>query len=222
MRNHLSTSQLLLVVSSTVLLSCADHRAGIPPHGEVGVAVAPLAISGNTVNKAGPTTPVSGGPNLLGVAVPTTTALAARIQNGLQGMIAPTSGNFARALGQVRTNLPKVSDVHKASGFDQVQLLAYAACSDLTTGGTPLMRSRYNIIPTSTVAANQAALISAGMSILDQHTAGLASQGPNAAQVTTVITNLVQAQVTNASTSTVAFMTVCIAANTAGATMLGF
>lgn len=223
MKSYSSQIQKILVAVAAVnFIACADHRAGIPPHGEIGVAVAPQSIPGNSVNKAGPVNPHSGGANMTGIAVPTAQSVAARIQNGLGGLVLPTAGNFQRGLAAVRTNLPKVPDVTKAAGFDQIQLLSYAACSDLTTGATPLMRTRYNVNPTATIATNQAALIAAGMAILDAHTGGLASQGPNAAQVTTVLTNLVQQQAAvGTNTSTIAFMAVCIAANTAATTMLG-
>lgn len=223
MNKYSSTFKKLIVAAAALnFMACADHRAGIPPHGEVGVAVAPESISGNSVNKAGPVNPHVGGTNMTGVTIPTTQSVAARIQNGLGGIVNPTAGNFQRGLASVRTNLPKVSDVTKAAGFDQVQLLAYAACSDLTTGANPLMRTRYNVNPTATIATNQAALIAAGMAILDAHTGGLATAGPNSAQVTQVLTTLVQQQAAvGTNTSTIAFMAVCIAANTAATTMLG-
>ena len=128
-----------------IFISCSDHSPGIPPHGETGVAVPPKSMSGNNVSNAGFTTAVSGGPNLKGVTVPTTTGIVSRIQNSLGVM--STAGNFQRALGQVRTNLPNSTDVKKVAGFDQAQLLVYAACSDLTTGTTSLMKSRYNVDP---------------------------------------------------------------------------
>lgn len=214
--------KISLVVFAGLLTSCSNHELGPPPHGEIGAAVAAESISGNSLANAGPTPAVSGGANLLGVAVPAGVAAVKRIENGLEGVAPSTQGNFARTLAQVRPNLPKVTKVADASGYDQIQLLAYAACSDLTVGGTPLMQSRYNVQVSATIAANQAALVSAGLRILDQHSAGLASQGPASAQITTILTNLVQAQAAVATnTSKMAFMTVCIAASTAGSTLLG-
>lgn len=214
MRNILFIIALSL---GTGMVACSNHTPGIPPHGEVGVAMPPISISGNGINAAGVTAPVSGGPNLKGVVVPTATGIVGRLQVGIG--VSSTTGNFQRALTQVRTNLPSATDVNKVSGFDQAQLLVFAACSDLTTGTNPLMRTRYNVNPTATVATNQAALIAAGMTMLDSHTAKLASEGPAVAQLNTIFTNLVQTQTAN--TSTVAFMTVCIAANSAGSFMLG-
>jgi hypothetical protein len=214
--------KILALIAGAALLGCSNHQT-YPNRGhlEQGVAVAPQSLTGNSASKAGSTLPVSGGPNLTGVNVPTTNGIVARIENGLEKKVASTRGNFSRSLTQVRSNLPKVADANGATGFDQVELLAYSACSDLTTGAPSLMQSMYNVIPANTVTANQAALIAAGVRILDAHTAGLASQGPDSAQVTSVLANLVQTQVTNGVTSTVAFMAVCIAANTAGSVMMG-
>jgi hypothetical protein len=59
--------------------------------------------------------------------------------------------------------------------------------------------------------------------MLDRYVAGLASGGPTSGQVTTALNDLVQKIAgQSGSTSTIAFMSVCIAANTAGSTMMGF
>lgn len=157
------------------------------------------------------------------LSVTTADGIVMKIQNGLGGSAKATAGNFATALTQLRSNLPKVADPSKATGYDQVQLLVYAACSDLTTGGTPIMQSKYNVNPNATIAVNQAALVAAGMNMLDAHLAGLASQGPAQAQVSTALNTLVtQVGGVAGNTSKIAFMSVCIAANTVGSTMLGF
>ncbi len=214
--------KIYLAMLSLILVACSDHESGPPPHGETGAAVNAVSITGNGLANAGPAAPVSGGPNLLGVTAPAGPSAAGRIENGLEGMAKANAGNFALSLSQVRTNLPKVTSVNDAAGYDQVELLAYAACSDLTVGGTPLMQSRYNVTVGGTIAANQTALVAAGVRMLDQHTAGLASQGPDAAQISTIFNNLVTAQAAvGTNTSKMAFMAVCIAANTAGAALLG-
>ena len=215
--------KFILILSLLTLVGCSDHENDPPQHNEVGVAVAPTSIPGNATTNAGPAAAVSGGPNVTGVVAPTASAVILRIQNGLEGSVLSTTGSFAKAVAQVSTNLPKVTDVTLASGFDQVELLAYAACADLTVNGTnSLMQTKYNVLPASTIAQNQAALIAAGIKMLDQHTAGLASQGPDAALVDTVFTNLVTTEAAvGTNTSTIAFMAVCIAANTAGVAMLG-
>ena len=167
-----------------------------------------------------------GGANVAGqgsFSVPTADAVTGRIQLGLESAARATAGNFALSLEQVKKNLPKTTDPTKATGFEQIQLLVYGACSDLTTGTTPLMQSRYNIVPAGTIASNQASLITAGMRMLDQHTAGIASESTATASLRAAFATLVTkvAGVTG-NTSRIAFMSVCIAANTAGSSMLGF
>lgn len=151
------------------------------------------------------------------LSVPTANAVVQRLQNNLG--TSSTAGNFAKALVLVKTNLPQVTDPTKATGYDQVQLLAYAACSDLKAN----MNATYKVNPNGTIASNQAALVAAGVSMLDKYTGGLASQGPTASQVSQAFTNLVTTvAATQGNTSTIAFVSVCIAANVTGATMLGF
>ena len=184
------------------------------------------------VNPDGSITPggVGGGAgaNLKGTgstSVPTANAVVARLVNGLEGSVSPNTenSNFARSLAQVRNNLPKVSDPTRASGFDSIQMLVYAACSDLTTGNPSIMQSRYGVNPNTGLAASQAALVAAGLRMLDQHTAGIASKGPNAAAVSAALVAQHQALLAGgaANTTRIAFVSMCIAANTAGITMLG-
>lgn len=155
--------------------------------------------------------------------VPTREAIIARLEIGLEGNAKPSAGNFARALTQVKTNLPKLTDPTKVNGFDQVQLLVYGACSDLTTGATPAMLSKYGVDPKTGIAANQLALISSGMKMLDRHVAGLASASSATAEINTALTSLITDLSTTATnTTTIAFMSVCIAVNTAGSSMMGF
>jgi hypothetical protein len=156
--------------------------------------------------------------------VPTATGIVARLTNGLQGNVSQTAGNFKTSLASVKNNLPKVADPSKASGFDQVELLVYAACSDLVTGGTSSKMTKVYLVPTTgTIAANQTALVNAGVKMFDQYVAGLATQGPTAADVTASFTKLLTTlEATASNTTTIGFMSVCIAANTAGSTLMGF
>ncbi len=156
--------------------------------------------------------------------VPTREAVIARLEIGLEGNAKPTAGNFQRALNQVRTNLPKLTDPLKVTGFDQVQLLVYGACSDLTIGATPSMKSKYSIDPATAIAANQPALLAAGLKMLDQHLAGLASESTATPEIKSALTSLISdlAAATPANSTTIAFMSVCIAANTAGSSLMGF
>jgi hypothetical protein len=210
---------LQFILLSVFLSSCSDHAIGPGTHNEIGAAVAAHSIAGNDTSKAGPTSATSGGGNTLGVTGPSAEAAVGRIANGFEGNTPPTQGNFSQAIASVKSNLPKVTNVNSASGYDQVELLAYAACADLVDGGQ--ISSVYGVQGSQSVTSQQAALVAAGVRILDNHTANLASQGPNAAAVATALTNLVTLEATNAANSKMAFMTVCIAASTAGSTLLG-
>ena len=162
--------------------------------------------------------------------VPPAEAVVARIVNGLEKSVSPAAGNFARALTAVQKNLPQTTDPTKATGFDQIQLLVYGACSDLTTGTTPLYQSKYNVQRAQSVANNKAALVAAGMRILDQYTAGLASSSVGTAKIQTTLNSLVDKLAVDTSVTsqaaatqvTMAWMAVCIAANTSGSSLLGF
>ena len=155
--------------------------------------------------------------------VPTRDAIVARLEIGLENNAKSGSGNFARALTQVKSNLPKQTDPTKVTGLDQVQLLVYGACSDLTTGNTPSMKSKYNVDPVATIATNQTALINAGVKMLDKYVAGLATESNAAATIRTALNTLTAELIASGNTtSTIAFMAVCIAVNTAGSSMMGF
>jgi hypothetical protein len=152
--------------------------------------------------------------------VPTGDAAVLRLQNALG--VSVGAGNFKAGYEAVKANLPKVTDPTAASGYDQVQLLAYAACSDLTTGSPSIMQQKYKINPKNSVASNEVALVSAGMTILDRHVASLASQGPAKNDVKNVYTKLVEDSSAAGDSATVTFMSVCMAANAAGLTLMGF
>lgn len=195
------------------LCACEPYRVG---------AVAPSA----QVQSVRPEIVVGDGEKVSGtgaLSVPTGDAIIARLKNGLEGNAKSTAGNFAKALAQVKPNLPKSTHAQKATGFDQAQLLVYGACSDLTTGTTPLMKSKYSVDPAAAISANQSALIAAGLRMLDQYTAGLSSKDPVRSQINDALSKLVTTLAGDkTNTSKIAFMSVCVAANTAGSMLLGF
>lgn len=193
----------------------------------------PVSLRSETAQSSTSTTPPDGAANPAGggagekvagsTSVTTANGVVAKIQNGLEGNASSTAGNFAKALTQLKGNLPQTADPSKATGYDQIQLLVYAACSDLTTGTPAKMQSVYSVDPSKSIATNRGALITAGVKMVDQYVAGLASQGPTSSDVSSAIGKVVD-QVAGAAgnTSKIAFMSVCIAANTAGTTLLGF
>lgn len=209
---------ILVIFSMFFLLSGCSDFVAFSPSNTSSSSTAPLGYVDPLGAGGGAAVPGQGS-----FSVPTSEAVIARIQNGMQNNVTSTTGNFAKALAQIKSNLPITTDPTKATGFDQVQLLVYGACSDLAANQGALMLSKYNVKATGTIASNQAALVAAGVKMLDQHVAGLAAQGPASAQVTTALTTLVsQISAVTANTSTIAFMAVCIAANTAGSSMMGF
>lgn len=202
-------------IAAILFFSCSGKRADLLRNP---ASLAPEESANENVFGGGATVTGKGA-----FSVPTSEGLVMRLQNGLDGNAKATAGNFARAFGQVKKNLPQLANPIKATGFDQVQLLVFGACSDLTTGTTPLMFSKYAVDPKLSITANQNSLVSAGLRMLDRHTAGLASQSLAAPKIKAALTNLTtQLSVNGGNTSIIAFMSVCIAANTVGSSLLGF
>ena len=161
----------------------------------------------------------SGIPGVPGAAVPTANAVIARINVALAGNVSPQNGNFAQAIKQISIGLPQTSNPMAASGLDKIPLLGYAACSDVKLSSYGITGS-----PTATtVSASSAALVAAGVKMIDQITNGLGSAGPVSSQVQSTFTNLVAA---NASipgeTTQMAFISVCMAAVSFAASGMGF
>ncbi len=157
---------------------------------------------------------------------PTAQGVISQIQSVLGVSIATVAAagkpasNANLAYGLLAANLPTTADCTKAGGFDSAQLFIYAACSDLTTGTTPMAQSKYNVNLAGTVASNQAALIAAGITILNGFTGGIAGSSNATAGITAALTTLVSSASTT-TTSKIAFMDVCMAASSAGALLLG-
>lgn len=219
MKNSGQLNQILILPLALVLFGCGKEQPMrlMASDGQ--------ASFGSTFEN--PNVGAGAGAKVAGVgafSVPTREAIIARLEIGLDGNAKPTTGNFARTLAQVRPNLPKLTDPLKVTGFDQVQMLVYGACSDLTTGGTPVMKSKYNVDPATGIAANQQALLAAGLTMLNKHVAGLATESSASTEINSALTSLISdlATATPANTTTIAFMSVCIAANTAGTSLMGF
>jgi hypothetical protein len=151
--------------------------------------------------------------------VPSMMAVVGRIQKGLPN-VSSSAGNFKNVLAQVQTNLPSVTDPTKATGMDQIPLLIYGACSDISTG---LMSSVYNVNSNNSVASNMAPLVAAGVQIVNLHVANLAAAGtPLNAQVSAIFTTLVNSDISAGATTAQTFNSVCLAANSFGVGMTGF
>lgn len=173
-----------------------------------GIKQSNLSSSGNPADEVG----VLGVP---GANVPTTEGIVARIQNGLKSVALPTAGNFRIALIQLGTNLPENPNPNLATGYDQVPLLAYAACTDV-----PL--STYGITGSSIPGA-KAAIVAAGINILNQHTGGLVTSASLTPGVSAIFGKLVDDNAKiSGETVQMTFISVCMTASTYGTQMMGF
>ena len=156
-------------------------------------------------------------PGLGSASAPTADAVIGRIRNTLIG-VDPLAGNFTRAIAQVKPNLPQMTNPVQATGLDQIPLLVYAACTDAKLAS-------YNVPTTGTISANSAALVAAGMTMLDTGLAGLASQGASSgdfqAALQALVSTLAADKVTT-QTMTTSFIAVCMASTTAAVSMVGY
>ncbi len=179
----------------------------------------------NTNQNAGGGSPDSGlpgdpGTDLPGVgsaSAPTADAVIGRIRNTLIG-VDPLAGNFAKAVAQVKPNLPQLTNPVQATGLDQIPLLVYGACTDAKLAS-------YSVPTTGTISANSTALVAAGMKMLDAGLAGLASQGASSADFQAALQALVStlaADKTTTQTMTTSFIAVCMASTTAAVSMVGY
>ncbi len=156
-------------------------------------------------------------PGLGSASAPTADAVIGRIRNTLIG-VDPLAGNFAKAIAQVKPNLPQMTNPVQATGLDQIPLLVYAACTDAKLAS-------YSVPTTGTISANSAPLVAAGMTMLDAGLAGLASQGASSADFQAALQTLVStlaADKATTQTMTTSFIAVCMASTTAAVSMAGY
>lgn len=156
-------------------------------------------------------------PGVGSASAPTADGVVARIRNTLVG-VDPLAGNFAKAIAQVKPNLPQITNPVQATGLDQVPLLVYGACTDVKLAS-------YSVPTTGTIMGNSAALVAAGMTMLDAGLAGLATQGSSSADFQAPLQTLVSALAadkTTTQTMTTSFIAVCMAATTSAVAMVGY
>lgn len=160
-------------------------------------------------------------PGIGSSSVPVSDSIVGRVEIGLSEAKVNhlTSTNFKNALTQLTDNLPKTVHPLEATGYDQVPLLIYAACADVSQA---MAKSVYKVDFAVAVPAAKSSLIAAGVQMLDQHVAGLASSGPAAAGVSKVFSDLVDKEIAAGDNTKVTFLSVCMAANEYGVAMRGF
>lgn len=193
-----------LVASMAMIAACglipADQNAG-----------------GGPPDSGVPSEPGTDLPGIGSASAPTADAVIGRIRNTLVG-VDPLAANFAKAIAQVKPNLPQMTNPVQATGLDQIPLLVYGACTDAKL-------ATYSVPTTGTITANSAALVAAGMKMLDAGLAGLASQGASSADFQAGLQTLVStlaADKTTTQTMTTSFIAVCMASTTAAVSMVGY
>ena len=199
-------SPLLLAALVASLTTIAACTLGTDP-----------SAGGGPGDSAPPPEPGTDLPGTGSASAPTADAVSGRIRNTLIG-VDPLAGNFAKAIAQVKPNLPQMTNPVQATGLDQIPLLVYGACTDAKLAS-------YSVPTTGTISANSAALVAAGMKMLDAGLAGLASQGPSSADFQAVLQTLVSTLAADKSTTqtmTTSFIAVCMASTTAAVSMAGY
>ena len=146
--------------------------------------------------------------------VPTADAIVGRIQKGIP-TANPNAGNFKTVLAQVQQNLPSTSDPTKATGLEQIPILVFAACSDINP-------STYSVNVNTSLSANMTNLVSAGVTMVNQHVGNLAASGQLNQQVAAVFTTLINSNLAAGASTAMTFVSICTAANSFGVGMVGF
>ena len=151
--------------------------------------------------------------------VPSADAITGRILKGIPS-VSPMAGNFKNALGQFASSLPQTTNPTKAGGLDKIPLIAFAACSDVTSS---TLSSTYNINVGGSLSSNTNSLIAAGVQMVNAYVGNLAAQGTALnTQVTSVFSQLVANDASAGASTSSAFISVCMAATSFGVTGLGF
>ncbi len=170
----------------------------------IAACLPPATSAGGPPDSGPPPEPGTDLPGLGSASAPTADAVIGRIRNTLIGVDPP--------------NLPQMTNPVQATGLDQIPLLVYAACTDAKLVS-------YNVPTTGTVSANSAALVAAGMKMLDAGLAGLASQGASNGDFQAALQALVStlaADKATTQTMTTSFIAVCMASTTAAVSMVGY
>jgi hypothetical protein len=221
-KKHFLQITLTISLATLPLTGCFEKsKDSVAP---ASVAKSPAVVSGGSAAVAPDDslveTIVPGAGSTL---APTADALISRIEKGLAGPVGGTpvtrtAGNCKSAYGQIAANLNNAPNPMKANIGGPISLLIYSCCSDakpvdyLVTAST-----------TSFPAGSQASVTAAGIKILDNYLGGLATSGPQAAQVSQIFSNLTAQNAASPNiTTTKAFVHACVAAVTYGATMTGF
>jgi hypothetical protein len=156
--------------------------------------------------------------------VPTAKAIIGRLE-AVMGVAQSSQFYFNKASGTLTPTIAYSTDPTMFAGADSNMALAYAACVDNRSGAKFGINMKLNIATPADQVTLQPQLVAAGLQILDLYTGGLANQGAAKPQLTAAFNAIVAqsiANVPNGTTTQMAWISVCTAANTAGTTLLGF
>ncbi len=174
---------------------------------------------GATATPAPTAAPVGGGSTsgYGSVRIPDADTIGARLVMGLEGNVSldPTT-TTGKAFKAMYGGLPQQPNPNSATGVDQVPILIYTACASVKP-------SSYSIDTSQSVTNSRAALIAAGLRMLNLHVGGLLSQDSSLnSQVSTAFGSLVDSDSAAGASTQTTFISVCMAANTYGIVMKGF
>ena len=212
--------------------SMVGQKLGLDENVSKTASTSSAVTTGGSVNTGSPgsTTGVtSSGSDSVSTTVANVDNVSTRIQNALTlpattaspspvPLVNPLSGNFATVLAQQGPNLATTTNPNTATGAGAIPLLAYAACNDAKA-------SAYGVTTSGTVAAQTANLVNAGLTIVNQCTAGLAASGTSLnSQVASIFTTLItsNAAASPAATTAQDFISVCTAATSFCVSMMSF
>ncbi len=185
----------------------AGNGGGVPAASGAGTNAS--SVGSSTSSTGGSTaTPVQS------VSNPTADTIVGRIQLALP-TVSTSAGNLKTAYAQIASNLPVTPNPNLSTGLEQIPILVFAACTDVNP-------TTYKVNTATSVTANQANLVAAGVTMVNANIGGLASDPAYASQTSAVFTQLVAADMTAGASTAATFVSVCLAANSFGVGMVGF
>jgi hypothetical protein len=222
-----------LKIEKLVMLAIVAYSAGstgcsmMPGGNNPGVAASGGSSTGSNETTSGTTTAGTTAVTSFSTTAANADNVTGRILNALTlpattatptptSLVSLSTGNFATVNVQQSANLSTTTDPATATGAGAPPLLAYAACNDVKA-------TSYGVTTTSSIATETTLLVAAGLTIVNQCTAGLAASGTTLnPQVSSIFSTLVSQDSTSGATTAQAFISVCTAATSFCVSMLSF
>jgi hypothetical protein len=175
-----------------------------------GTTTTTTTTTSNSVSTTVPTADVIPGRIMAALTLPATTATPTPAP-----LVSTLTGNFATALTQQGPNLTTVADPATATGASAVPLIAFAACNDVTPAA-------YGVTTSGTITAQKTNIVNAGLTIVNQCTAGLAASGSLNTSVTQLFNDLITADSGTLPADAATYSPALVAASPAGTTAQAF